>query len=149
MYIDMNSTNHFYEEVLGMLNSGLTMTEIAKQITADMNNAQAAFNEAQKAHAVKARKAELVTKIYDMVQAYMNEFAPDLANVEEDREANIQNVIEGLDTFIDLAREALNVIEEAPFADEAPAPVEKDKSVTIAMRDVDAILNDWIKKLGF
>ena len=150
MYIDMNSEKtYFYEEVLNMLNAGYSMVDIAKQITDDMNEAQAAYNEAQKAVRMQARKEELVTKIYDLVQAYMNEFAPDLANSVDDRDDNIVNVISGLDAFIDIARQAAAECAEVEIVEEAPASKSHTKVVEVSPAEADAILSDWLSKLGF
>ena len=119
-------SNSFYNEVLSMLQSGQDMTAIAKRITEDMNKAQADYKAAQKANQIKARKQELVGNIYDAVEAYLQEFAPDMMNSMKDRDDNINTVIEGLDAFIELGHEV---------------PLKG------ALKDADEVLTEWLNKL--
>jgi cell pole-organizing protein PopZ len=133
----MDSTKtYFYEEVLNMLEAGYSMTDIAKQITADMNEAQAHYNAKRQEALLKERKMAQVAKIYDMVQAYMKEHAPDLEQTPDtSREEAIAQVYCGLEDFIAIMREAIKEIQEAPTAaptksaDEAK-PVDPQRSIT-------------------
>ena len=109
------NTNNFYNEVYSWLEAGHDMTSIAKHITEAMNKAQADHNAKKQAALAKERKMAQVAKIYDMVQAYMKEHAPDLEQTPDtSREEAIAQVYEGLEEFIALMREAIKEIQEAP-----------------------------------
>lgn len=127
------NTNNFYNEVYSWLEAGHDMTAIAKHITEAMNNAQASYNAKRQEALAKERKMAQVAKIYDMVQAYMHEHAPDLEQTPDtSREEAIAQVYEGLEEFIALMREAVKEIQEAPAtksADEA-RPVDPQRSIT-------------------
>lgn len=127
------NTNNFYNEVYSWLEAGHDMTTIAKHITEAMNKAQAEHNAKKQAALAKERKMAQVAKIYDMVQAYMHEYAPDLEQAPEpSREEAIVQVYEGLEEFITIMREAIKEIQEAPItksADEAK-PVDPQRSIT-------------------
>lgn len=135
----MNSTNRFYDEVLAMLEAGNDMTDIAKRITEEMNQAQADYNDKVKEVKTKARKVELVGAIYDAVHAYMSEFCPDLIDANEDREANLKAVIDALDVLINAAHDD----------DVIKTTVVKSKFTPITAVDADKILSNWLNKLGF
>ena len=109
------NTNNFYNEVYSWLEAGHDMTTIAKHITEAMNKAQAEYNAKKQAALAKERKMAQVAKIYDMVQAYMHEHAPDLEQTPDtSREEAVAQVYEGLEEFITLMREAIKEIQEAP-----------------------------------
>ena len=109
------NTNNFYNEVYSWLEAGHDMTSIAKHITEAMNGAQDAYNAKKQEALVKERKMAQVAKIYDLVQAYMKEHAPDLEQTPDtNREEAIAQVYEGLEEFIALMREAIKEIQEAP-----------------------------------
>ena len=112
----MDSTKTIiYEEILNMLEAGYSMTDIAKQITADMNEAQAFYNAKRQEALLKERKMAQVAKIYDLVQAYMKEHAPDLEQTPDtNRDEAIAQVYCGLEDFIAIMREAIKEIQEAP-----------------------------------
>ena len=139
----MNSTNHFYDEVLAMLDAGNDMTDIAKHITEEMNKAQADYNEKVKAVKTKARKAELVGAIYDAVHAYIDEFCPELIDADEDREANLKLVTEALDVFISTAHNAKD------DKSDTKTTTIKSRIVSITPAEADKIISDWLKKLNF
>ena len=133
----MDSTKtYFYEEVLNMLEAGYSMTDIAKQITADMNEAQAFYNAKRQEALLKERKMAQVAKIYDLVQAYMKEHAPDLEQTPDtNREEAIAQVYCGLEDFIAIMREAIKEIQEAPAATPTKSvdevkPVDPQRSIT-------------------
>ena len=110
------------------------MTTIAKHITEAMNKAQAEHNAKKQAALAKERKMAQVAKIYDLVQAYMSEHAPDLEQDNEtSREEAIAQVYNGLEEFIALMREAIKKIQEAPAntkdVDKAK-PVDPQRSIT-------------------
>lgn len=129
------NTNNFYNEVYSWLEAGHDMTTIAKHITEAMNKAQADHNTKKQAALAKERKMAQVAKIYDMVQAYMKEHAPDLEQTPDtSREEAIAQVYEGLEEFIALMREAIKEIQEAPAntnnnVDKAK-PVDPQRSIT-------------------
>ena len=128
------NTNNFYNEVYSWLEAGHDMTTIAKHITEAMNKAQADHNAKKQAVLAKERKMAQVAKIYDMVQAYMKEHAPDLEQTPDtSREEAIAQVYEGLEEFIALMREAIKEIQEAPTntkdVDKAK-PVDPQRSIT-------------------
>lgn len=129
------NTNNFYNEVYSWLEAGHDMTTIAKHITEAMNKAQAEHNAKKQAALAKERKMAQVAKIYDLVQAYMKEHAPDLEQTPDtNREEAIAQVYEGLEEFIDLMREAIKEIQEAPAntnnnVDKAK-PVDPQRSIT-------------------
>jgi len=128
------NTNNFYNEVYSWLEAGHDMTTIAKHITEAMNKAQAEHNAKKQAALAKERKMAQVAKIYDMVQAYMKEHAPDLEQTPDtSREEAIAQVYEGLEEFIALMREAIKEIQEAPTntkdVDKAK-PVDPQRSIT-------------------
>lgn len=128
------NTNNFYNEVYSWLEAGHDMTSIAKHITEAMNNAQASYNAKRQEALAKERKMAQVAKIYDMVQAYMHEHAPDLEQTPDtSREEAIAQVYEGLEEFIALMREAIKEIQEAPTntkdVDKAK-PVDPQRSIT-------------------
>jgi hypothetical protein len=129
------NTNNFYNEVYSWLEAGHDMTTIAKHITEAMNKAQAEHNAKKQAALAKERKMAQVAKIYDMVQAYMKEHAPDLEQTPDtSREEAIAQVYEGLEEFIALMREAIKEIQEAPAntnnnVDKAK-PVDPQRSIT-------------------
>ena len=135
----MNSTNRFYDEVLAMLEAGNDMTDIAKRITEEMNQAQADYNDKVKEVKTKARKVELVGAIYDAVHAYMSEFCPDLIDANEDREANLKAVTDALDVLVNAAHDD----------DVIKTTVVKSKFTPITAVDADKILSNWLNKLGF
>ena len=135
----MNSTNRFYDEVLAMLEAGNDMTDIAKRITEEMNQAQADYNDKVKEVKTKARKVELVGAIYDAVHAYMSEFCPDLIDANEDREENLKLVTDALDVFVKAAHDD----------DVIKTTVVKSKFTPITAVDADKILSNWLNKLGF
>lgn len=112
----MDSTKTIiYEEILNMLEAGYSMTDIAKQITADMNEAQAFYNAKRQEALLKERKMAQVAKIYDLVQAYMKEHAPDLEQTPDtNREEAIAQVYCGLEDFIAIMREAIKEFQEVP-----------------------------------
>ena len=128
------NTNNFYNEVYSWLEAGHDMTSIAKHITEAMNNAQASYNAKRQEALAKERKMAQVAKIYDMVQAYMHEHAPDLEQTPDtSREEAIAQVYEGLEEFIALMREAIKEIQEAPVNtkdDKAVKPVDPQRSIT-------------------
>ena len=128
------NTNNFYNEVYSWLEAGHDMTTIAKHITEAMNKAQAEHNAKKQAALAKERKMAQVAKIYDLVQAYMKEHAPDLEQTPDtNREEAIAQVYEGLEEFIALMREAIKEIQEAPTntkdVDKAK-PVDPQRSIT-------------------
>lgn len=133
------SANRFYDEILAMLEAGNDMTDIAKRITEEMNQAQADYNDKVKEVKTKARKTELVGAIYDAVHAYMSEFCPDLIDADEDREANLKLVTEALDVLINAAHDD----------DVIKTTVVKSKFTPITAVDADKILSSWLNKLGF
>ena len=128
------NTNNFYNEVYSWLEAGHDMTTIAKHITEAMNKAQAEHNAKKQAALTKERKMAQVAKIYDMVQAYMKEYAPDLEQTPDtSREEAIAQVYEGLEEFITLMREAIKEIQEAPATTksaDAIKPVDPQRSIT-------------------
>ena len=129
------NTNNFYNEVYSWLEAGHDMTTIAKHITEAMNKAQAEHNAKKQAALAKERKMAQVAKIYDLVQAYMKEHAPDLEQTPDtNREEAVAQVYEGLEEFIALMREAIKEIQEAPAntnnnVDKAK-PVDPQRSIT-------------------
>lgn len=129
------NTNNFYNEVYSWLEAGHDMTSIAKHITEAMNGAQAAYNAKKQEALAKERKMAQVAKIYDLVQAYMKEHAPDLEQTPDtNREEAIAQVYEGLEEFIAIMREAIKEIQEAPAntnnnVDKAK-PVDPQRSIT-------------------
>ena len=131
--------NRFYDEVLAMLEAGNDMTDIAKRITEEMNQAQADYNDKVKEVKTKARKVELVGAIYDAVHAYMSEFCPDLIDANEDREANLKAVTDALDVLVNAAHDD----------DVIKTTVVKSKFTPITAVDADKILSNWLNKLGF
>ena len=131
--------NRFYDEVLAMLEAGNDMTDIAKRITEEMNQAQADYNDKVKEVKTKARKVELVGAIYDAVHAYMSEFCPDLIDANEDREANLKLVTDALDALINTAHND----------DVIKTTVVKSKFTPITAVDADKILSNWLNKHGF
>ena len=133
------SANRFYDEVLAMLEAGNDMTDIAKRITEEMNQAQADYNDKVKEVKTKARKVELVGAIYDAVHAYMSEFCPDLIDANENREENLKLVTDALDVFIKAAHDD----------DVIKTTVVKSKFTPITATDADKILSNWLNKLGF
>ena len=128
------NTNNFYNEVYSWLEAGHDMTTIAKHITEAMNKAQADHNAKKQAALAKERKMAQVAKIYDMVQAYMKEHAPDLEQTPDtSREEAIAQVYNGLEEFIALMREAIKEIQEAPATTksaDAIKPVDPQRSIT-------------------
>lgn len=128
------NTNNFYNEVYSWLEAGHDMTTIAKHITEAMNKAQAEHNAKKQAALVKERKMAQVAKIYDLVQAYMSEHAPDLEQTPDtSREEAIAQVYNGLEEFIALMREAIKEIQEAPATTksaDAIKPVDPQRSIT-------------------
>lgn len=128
------NTNNFYNEVYSWLEAGHDMTTIAKHITEAMNKAQADHNAKKQAALAKERKMAQVAKIYDLVQAYMSEHAPDLEQDNEtSREEAIAQVYNGLEEFIALMREAIKEIQEAPATTksaDAIKPVDPQRSIT-------------------
>ena len=128
------NTNNFYNEVYSWLEAGHDMTTIAKHITEAMNRAQAEHNAKKQAALVKERKMAQVAKIYDMVQAYMKEHAPDLEqDPDTSREEAIAQVYEGLEEFITLMREAIKEIQEAPATTKSAdvvKPADPQRSIT-------------------
>ena len=134
----MNSTNRFYDEVLAMLEAGNDMTDIAKRITEEMNQAQADYNDKVKEVKTKARKVELVGAIYDAVHAYMSEFCPDLIDANENREENLKLVTDALDVLINTAHND----------DVIKTTVVKSKFTPITAVDADKVLSNWLNKLG-
>ena len=133
----MDSTKtYFYEEVLNMLEAGYSMTDIAKQITADMNEAQAFYNAKRQEALLKERKMAQVAKIYDLVQAYMKEHAPDLEQTPDvNRDEAIAQVYCGLEDFIAIMREAIKEFQEVPAATPTKSadevkPVDPQRSIT-------------------
>lgn len=128
------NTNNFYNEVYSWLEAGHDMTTIAKHITEAMNKAQAEHNAKKQEALAKERKMAQVAKIYDLVQAYMKEHAPDLEQTPDtNREEAIAQVYEGLEEFIALMREAIKEIQEAPVNtkdDKVVKPVDPQRSIT-------------------
>lgn len=128
------NTNNFYNEVYSWLEAGHDMTTIAKHITEAMNKAQADHNAKKQAALAKERKMAQVAKIYDLVQAYMKEHAPDLEQTPDtNREEAVAQVYEGLEEFIALMREAIKEIQEAPATTksaDAIKPVDPQRSIT-------------------
>lgn len=128
------NTNNFYNEVYSWLEAGHDMTTIAKHITEAMNKAQAEHNAKKQAALAKERKMAQVAKIYDLVQAYMSEHAPDLEQTPDtNREEAIAQVYNGLEEFIALMREAIKEIQEAPATTksaDAIKPVDPQRSIT-------------------
>lgn len=128
------NTNNFYNEVYSWLEAGHDMTTIAKHITEAMNKAQADHNAKKQAALAKERKMAQVAKIYDLVQAYMSEHAPDLEQTPDtSREEAIAQVYNGLEEFIVLMREAIKEIQEAPATTksaDAIKPVDPQRSIT-------------------
>ena len=128
------NTNNSYNEVYSWLEAGHDMTTIAKHITEAMNKAQADHNAKKQAALAKERKMAQVAMIYDLVQAYMSEHAPDLEQDNEtSREEAIAQVYNGLEEFIALMREAIKEIQEAPATTksaDAIKPVDPQRSIT-------------------
>ena len=129
------NTNNFYNEVYSWLEAGHDMTTIAKHITEAMNKAQADHNAKKQAALAKERKMAQVAKIYDLVQAYMHEHAPDLEQTPDtSREEAIAQVYCGLEDFIAIMREAIKEFQEVPAntnqdVDKAK-PVDPQRSIT-------------------
>ena len=77
-----------------------------------------------------------VAKIYDLVQAYMKEHAPDLEQTPDvNRDEAIAQVYCGLEDFIAIMREAIKEIQEAPAATPTKSvdevkPVDPQRSIT-------------------
>ena len=135
------NTNNFYNEVYSWLEAGHDMTTIAKHITEAMNGAQDAYNAKKQEALVKERKMAQVAKIYDLVQAYMKEHAPDLEQTPDtNREEAIAQVYEGLEEFIDLMRESIKEIQVAPA---------KTKSADVAKTaDPQHSITNFLKEMG-
>lgn len=136
------NTNNFYNEVYSWLEAGHDMTTIAKHITEAMNRAQAEHNAKKQAALAKERKMAQVAKIYDLVQAYMSEHAPDLEQDNEtSREEAIAQVYNGLEEFIALMREAIKEI-----GDTTPPTVKNSNDVTVV--DPQRCITDFLNEMG-
>ena len=136
------NTNNFYNEVYSWLEAGHDMTTIAKHITEAMNKAQADHNAKKQAALAKERKMAQVAKIYDLVQAYMKEHAPDLEQDNEtSREEAIAQVYNGLEEFIALMREAIKEI-----GDTTPPTVKNSNDVTAI--DPQRSISNFLKEMG-
>ena len=136
------NTNNFYNEVYSWLEAGHDMTTIAKHITEAMNRAQAEHNAKKQAALAKERKMAQVAKIYDMVQAYMSEHAPDLMqDPDTSREEAIAQVYHGLEEFIALMREAIKEIQDA-----TPPTVKKADEVTAI--DPQRSITNFLNEMG-
>lgn len=142
------NTNNFYNEVYAWLEAGNDMTTIAKHITEAMNKAQADYNAKKQAALAKERKMTQVAKIYDLVQAYMHEHAPDLEQTPNtDRDEAIAQVYNGLEEFIELMREAIKEINEPPVKKEYVNEDGKSVIVTKAVDPQNSITN-FLKEMG-
>lgn len=142
------NTNNFYNEVYAWLEAGNDMTTIAKHITEAMNNAQADYNAKKQAALVKERKMTQVGKIYDLVQAYMHEHAPDLEQTPDtNRDEAIAQVYNGLEEFIELMREAIKEINEAPVKKEYVDESGKNVIVT-NVADPQHSITNFLKEMG-
>lgn len=136
------NTNNFYNEVYSWLEAGHDMTTIAKHITEAMNKAQADHNAKKQAALAKERKMAQVAKIYDLVQAYMKEHAPDLEQTPDtNREEAVAQVYEGLEEFIALMREAIKEI-----GDTTPPTVKNSNDVTAI--DPQRSISNFLKEMG-
>ena len=136
------NTNNFYNEVYSWLESGHDMTTIAKHITEAMNKAQAEYNAKKQAALAKERKMAQVAKIYDLVQAYMSEHAPDLMqDPDTSRDEAVAQVYNGLEEFIALMREAVNEI-----GDTTPPTVKNSNDVTVV--DPQRCITDFLNEMG-
>lgn len=136
------NTNNFYNEVYSWLEAGHDMTTIAKHITEAMNKAQADHNAKKQAALAKERKMAQVAKIYDLVQAYMKEHAPDLEQTPDtNREEAVAQVYEGLEEFIALMREAIKEI-----GDTTPPTVKNSNDVTAI--DPQRSITNFLKEMG-
>lgn len=138
------NTNNFYNEVYAWLEAGNDMTTIAKHITEAMNKAQADHNAKKQAALAKERKMAQVGKIYDLVQAYMQEYAPDLEQTPDtNRDEAIAQVYNGLEEFIELMREAIKEINESPVKKEYVN--EEGKSIIV---DPQNSITNFLKEMG-
>lgn len=136
------NTNNFYNEVYSWLEAGHDMTTIAKHITEAMNKAQAEHNAKKQAALAKERKMAQVAKIYDLVQAYMKEHAPDLEQTPDtNREEAVAQVYEGLEEFIALMREAIKEI-----GDTTPPTVKNSNDVTAI--DPQRSISNFLSEMG-
>ena len=136
------NTNNFYNEVYSWLEAGHDMTTIAKHITEAMNKAQADHNAKKQAALAKERKMAQVAKIYDLVQAYMKEHAPDLEQTPDtSREEAIAQVYNGLEEFIALMREAIKEIQ-----DSTPPTIKNSNDVTVV--DPQRCITDFLNEMG-
>ena len=136
------NTNNFYNEVYSWLEAGHDMTTIAKHITEAMNKAQAEHNAKKQAALAKERKMAQVAKIYDLVQAYMKEHAPDLEeSPDTSREEAISQVYEGLEEFIALMREAIKEIQ-----DSTPPTIKNSNDVTAV--DPQRCITNFLSEMG-
>jgi hypothetical protein len=136
------NTNNFYNEVYSWLEAGHDMTTIAKHITEAMNKAQADHNAKKQAALAKERKMAQVAKIYDLVQAYMKEHAPDLEQTPDtNREEAVAQVYEGLEEFIALMREAIKEI-----GDTTPPTVKNSNDVTAI--DPQRSISNFLREMG-
>lgn len=143
------NTNNFYNEVYAWLEAGNDMTTIAKHITEAMNKAQTDYNAKKQAALIKERKMAQVAQIYDLVQAYMRENAPDLEQTPDtDRDEAIAQVYNGLEEFISLMREAIKEINET-----TPTTMsyvnEDGKTVTMTKNaDPQNSITNFLKEMG-
>lgn len=136
------NTNNFYNEVYSWLEAGHDMTTIAKHITEAMNKAQAEYNAKKQAALAKERKMAQVAKIYDLVQAYMSEHAPDLMqDPDTSRDEAVAQVYNGLEEFIALMREAVKEI-----GDTTPPTVKNSNDVTVV--DPQRCITDFLNEMG-
>ena len=136
------NTNNFYNEVYSWLEAGHDMTTIAKHITEAMNKAQADHNAKKQAALAKERKMAQVAKIYDMIQAYMTEHAPDLMqDPDTSRDEAVAQVYNGLEEFIALMREAVKEI-----GDTTPPTVKNSNDVTVV--DPQRCITDFLNEMG-
>ena len=74
----------------------------------------------------------------------MKEVAPDLVNIAEDRDENVTLVMETLDNFIEVAREAKKIADRTPNKDTTKVEVKR-----VTADEADAILRNWLKAFDF
>lgn len=139
------------KDILARLQAGESIEDIAKEMTAILNSADSAHQkylaeqEAKAKEAKKlARKQELVDCMKRDIQDYIALEAPELVQHIDGNETSDQ-IMQGLDTMIASLKTLIPLLDSASNVKTNISTNNKNNT----LKSDEAVLNDFLKKLGF
>lgn len=139
------------KDILARLQAGETIEDIAKEMTAILNSADSAHQKYLAEQAEKAKEAEKLERKQELVdcmkrdiQDYIALEAPELAKHVDGTETTEQ-IMQGLDSMIASLKALIPLLDSANNVKTNISTNNK----TIPFKSDEAVLEDFLKKIGF